>query len=137
LTGKPHATLVKRANSLIFMQNMLQQLGNFWPLSEPDFYRFLKTLRSAGHPTSSLKSLLEADTSGGYSFHLPEVHELTISHQWLGAVMDELQGEVKQAEQLTVADVKRWHWGLEHGDVWDKNSQRCWFVLHWSESQLE
>lgn len=33
--------------------------------------------------------------------------------------MDELPGEVKQAEQLTVADVKRWHWGLEHGDVWD------------------
>ena len=52
--------------------------------------------------------------------------------------MDELPGEVKQAEQLTVADVKRWHWGLEHGDVWDIFFfQRCWFVLHLSESPLE
>ena len=55
LTGKSPATLVKRANSLIFMQNMLQQLGYFWPLSEPDFYRFLKTLKSAGHSASSLE----------------------------------------------------------------------------------
>ena len=29
LTGKAPATLVKRANSLIFMQNMLNQLGLF------------------------------------------------------------------------------------------------------------
>ncbi|CAL1134719.1 unnamed protein product [Cladocopium goreaui] len=33
-----------------------------------------------------------ADTSSGYSLHLPELHELTISHRWLGAVMDELPG---------------------------------------------
>ena len=120
LTGKSPATLVKRANSLIFMQNMLQQLGYFWPLSEPDFYRFLKTLKSAGHSTSSLKSLLEAVTFSRYSFHLPELHELTVSRRCLGAVVDELPGKVKQAEPLTVADVKRLHWVLEHGEVWDK-----------------
>jgi hypothetical protein len=57
LTGKAPATLVKRANSLTFMQNMLQQLEYFWPMSEPDFYRFLKTLKSAGHSTSRLKTL--------------------------------------------------------------------------------
>ena len=120
LTGKAPATLVKRANSLIFMQNMLNQLGYFWPMSEPDFYRFLKTLKSAGHSTSRLKSLLEAVTFCRYSFHLPELHDLTVSKRCLGAVVDDLPGKVKQAEPLTVSDVKRLHWVLKHENVWDK-----------------
>ena len=99
---------------------MLNQLGYFWPMSEPDFYRFLKTLKSAGHSTSRLKSLLEAVTFCRYSFHLPELHDLTVSKRCLGAVVDDLPGKVKQAEPLTVSDVKRLHWVLEHGNVWDK-----------------
>ena len=120
MTGKSPSTLVKRANSLIFMQNMLQQLGYFWPMSEPDFYRFLKMLKGAGHSTSRLKSLLEAITFSRYSFHIQDLHDLTISKRCLGAVVDDLPGKVKQAEPLTVADVRHLHYVLEHGDVWDK-----------------
>ena len=120
MTGKSPSTLVKRANSLIFMQNMLQQLGYFWPISEPDFYRFLKTLKGAGHSTSRLKSLLEAITFSRYSFHLQDLHDLTISKRCLGAVVDDLPGKVKQAEPLTVADVRHLLYVLEQGDVWDK-----------------
>ena len=119
LTGKAPSTLIKRANSRIFMQNMLNQLGYFWTMSEPDSYRFLKTLRSAGHSTSRLKSLLEAVTFCRYSFHLPKLHDLTVSQRCLGAVVDNLSGKVK-AEPLTVSDVKQLHWVLEHGNVWDR-----------------
>ena len=65
----------------------------------------------------SFTSSLEAVTFSRYSFHLPELHELTFSRRCLGAVVDELPGKVKQAEPLTVADVKRSHWVLEHGEV--------------------
>ena len=137
LTGKAPSTLIKRANSRIFMQNMLNQLGYFWTMSEPDSYRFLKTLRSAGHSTSRLKSLLEAVTFCRYSFHLPKLHDLTVSQRCLGAVVDNLSGKVKQAEPLTVSDVKQLHWGF---GTWKRLGQsfqwRC-IVLHICKSPLE
>ena len=136
LTSTAQTTLVKRANSLIFMQNMLNQLGYFWPLSEPDFHRLLKTLRSAGHYTSRLKSPKEAVTFCRYSFHLPALHDLTVSKRCLGADVDDWPGKVKQAEPLTVSDAKRCteFWNIE---CTGQSLQWCCLVLHLCESPLE
>lgn len=79
-----------------------------------------ETLKDAGHTTSRLKSLLEAITFSRYSCHLPELHDLTISKRCLGAVVDDLTGKMKQAEQLTFFDVGHLHYILEYGDVWDR-----------------
>ena len=60
------------------------------------------------------------------------------SKRCLGAVVDDLPGKVHQAEPLTVSDVKRLHWVLEHRSVWDRIfSGAALFCMHararWSD----
>ena len=120
LTGKAPSTLVKRANSLIFLQTTLQQLGYFWPLGEPDMYRIIKTLKMSGSSASRLKSMLEAITFCRYSFNIVDLHDITVSRRCLGAVGSDVTGKVNQAAPLTVADVWHLHMCLTNSSTWDR-----------------
>ena len=99
---------------MVFTQNMLHQLGYLWPLQEPDFYRFLRTLKLAGL-NERFEVLLEAITFCRYSSNILALHDLTVSKRCLGAVVDSVPGKVQQAEPLTVTDVKKLHRHLDHG----------------------
>ena len=120
LTGKAPSTLVKRANSLIFLQSTLLQLGYFWPLGEPDMYRIIKTLKMSGNSTSRLKSVLEAITFCRYAFNIMDLHDITVSRRCLGAVGGDVTGKVNQAAPLTVSDVWHLHMCLCNGGTWDR-----------------
>lgn len=120
LSGKAPATLVKRANSMVFLHNKLHDLGYFWPIGEPDMYRLVKTLKAVGTSSSCLKSVLEAITFCRYSFDVPDLHDITVSKRCLGAIGDAVPGKVKQAAPLTVADVQKLHECLQSGDTWNR-----------------
>jgi hypothetical protein len=120
LTGKAPATLLKRANSMVFLHTTLQQLGFFWPLGEPDMYRIIKTLHSTGNRTSRLKSILEAVTFCRYSFDIDDLHPITVSKRCLGATGSDFANKLNQASPLTVADIWHLHTCLDNGDAWDK-----------------
>ncbi|CAL1132459.1 unnamed protein product [Cladocopium goreaui] len=120
LTGKAPATLLKRANSMVFLHTTLQQLGFFWPLEEPEMYRIIKTLHSTGNRTSRLKSILEAVTFCRYSFDISDLHPITVSKRCLGATGSDFANKLNQASPLTVADIWHLHTCLDNGDAWDR-----------------
>ena len=120
LSGKAPSTLVKRANSMVFLHTTLQQLGFFWPVGEPDVYRIIKTLHSSGNSTSRLKSILEAITSCRYSFDIEDLHPITVSKRCLGATGGDVANKLNQAAPLTVADIWQLHLCLDTGDAWDR-----------------
>ena len=105
---------------MTFLHNMSHSLGYFWPLSESDFYRLLKTLKQAGNSMSKLKAVLEAVTFCRYSFAVPDLHDLTVSKRCMGAIADGAVGKVNQADPLSVRDIERLHEVLEVGHVWDR-----------------
>jgi hypothetical protein len=120
LSGKAPSTLVKRANSMVFLHTTLQQLGFFWPVGEPDMYRIIKTLHSSGNSTSRLKSILEAITFCRYSFDIEDLHPITVSKRCLGATGGDVANKLNQAAPLTVADIWQLHLCLDTGDAWDR-----------------
>ncbi|CAL1150630.1 unnamed protein product [Cladocopium goreaui] len=120
LSGKAPSTLVKRANSMVFLHTTLQQLGFFWPVGEPDVYRIIKTLHSSGNSTSRLKSILEAITFCRYSFDIEDLHPITVSKRCLGATGGDVANKLNQAAPLTVADIWQLHLCLDTGDAWDR-----------------
>ena len=84
LSRKAPSTLVKRANSMVFLCTTLQQLVFFWPVDESDMYRIIMTLHSSGNSTSRLKSILGAITFCRYSFDIEDLHPITVSKRCLG-----------------------------------------------------
>ena len=84
-SGKAPATLVKRANSMIFILEQGHKLGYF-PYTEREFYNLLKTLKAAGFKSSRLKGVLEACTLCRYAFNIESLHDLTNSRRCLGAI---------------------------------------------------
>ena len=70
LSGKAPSTLVKRANSVIFIMEQGHKLGYFFPYTEQELYGLLKTLKSSGFTSSGLKGVLEALTLCRHVFNL-------------------------------------------------------------------
>lgn len=137
LSGKSPATLVKRANSMLFLMSAASQLGFFFPLCEPDFYQLLKTLKSTCSQ-SRLKSIVEAVTFCRFSFQISDVRELVESKRCAGVAARELGAKVLQAEPLRVNDVCTLRDILEHGHIWDRAfAGACLFCIYsrarWSD----
>ena len=120
LSGKAPSTLVKRANSMVFVHTTLQQLGFFWPVGEPDVYRIIKTLHSSGNSTSRLKSILEAITFCRYSFDIEDLRLITVNKRCLGATGGDVANKLNQAALLTVADIWQSHLCLNTGNAWNR-----------------
>lgn len=138
-SGKAPATLVKRANSLIFIMERGHKLGYFFPFSEPDLYALLKTLRASGSKCSRLKGVLEALTLCRHTFSLDDMQDLTTSRRCFGAIASGPVEKAKQAAPLRVADLVALHEILEGAqDQWDKAmSGACLFCVYsrarWSD----
>ena len=120
-SGKAPATLVKRANSMIYIMEEGHKLGYLFPYTEREFYNLLKTLKAAGAKSSRLKSVLEAVTLSRFTFNIDELHELTCSRRCYGAIAAGPLEKASQADPLTVADLKLLHEVLEgSSDLWDR-----------------
>ena len=117
--GKAPSTLVKRANSMLFLMESGRSIGLMFPYNEPDFYHLLKTLKAAGTSTSRLKGVLEAVAFCRFVFQLEDLQVLSTSKRCRGAVDGGPQGRVNQAAPLLVKDVLRLHHILEEGQLWD------------------
>lgn len=138
LSGKAPATLVKRANSLIFFQNVAELHGIQFPYSESDFYHVLKQLKHDGYSSSRLKSVIEAITFVRYSFQIDTLHGITTSKRCLGAVRPDPAGKVNQAESLSVSDIEMLHSILTNAASWDSAfAGACLFCVYsrarWSD----
>ena len=138
-SGKAPSTLVKRANSMIFILEQGHKLGYFFPYDERDFYNLLKTLKAADYKSSRLKGVLEAVTLCRYTFNLDTLHNLTNSRRCLGAIAMGPAEKANQAAPLTVAEVQTLHDVLENSqDVWDRAmAGACLFSIYsrarWSD----
>ena len=138
LSGKAPATLVKRANSMIYIIDASKRLGYFFPWSEPDFYQLLKTLRSALVTPSKLKSVVEAVTFCRFSFQISEFQQLVESKRCMGVTNPDPGRKPQQAEPLSVRDVCLLHEVLDSGQVWDRAfAGACLFCIYararWSD----
>ena len=119
--GKAPATLIKRANSMIFIMEQGHKLGYILPYTESDLYSLLKVLKSTGQKASRLKSVMEALTFCRYVFNIEELHALTVSKRCYGAISSGPVNRAKQAAPLSVRDLMCLHDILETSDdVWDR-----------------
>ena len=139
LSGKAPSTLVKRANSVIFVMEQGHKLGYFFPYTEPELYSLLKTLKSSGFTSSRLKGVLEALTLCRHVFNLDEIHDLTVSKRCFGAIATGPVEKAKQAAPLKMADLISLHETLAGSkDPWDKvMAGACLFCVYsrarWSD----
>ena len=119
--GKAPATLIKRANSMIFIMEQGHKLGYIFPYTESDLYSLLKVLKSTGQSASRLKGVMEALTFCRYVFNIDPLHPLTISKRCYGAISSGPVNRAKQAAPLSVRDLVHLHEVLETSDdVWDR-----------------
>ena len=120
-SGKAPATLVKRANSMIYIMEEGYKLGYMFPYNERDLYCLLKTLKASGAKSSRLKGVLEALTLSRFTFSIDEIHELTCSRRCYGAIAAGPLEKANQAGPLTVADLRLLHEVLEgSSELWDR-----------------
>ena len=70
--GKAPATLIKRANSMIYIMEQGRKLGYIFPYTESDLYSLLKVLKNTGQTASRLKGVMEALTFCRYVFNIEQ-----------------------------------------------------------------
>ena len=75
--GKAPVTLIKRANSMIFVMEFAFKLGYMFPYPESELYSLLKTLKSAGYTCSRMKGVMEALTFCRFVFGIEELHKIS------------------------------------------------------------
>ena len=120
-SGKAPATLIKRANSMVFVMEHAHLLGYIFPYSEPELYSLLKTLKAAGNSCSRLEGVMEALTFCRYVFGIDDLQRAITSKRCYGAIAAGPVGKANQASPLTVADLERLHSILESdANAWDK-----------------
>ena len=120
-SGKAPATLIKRANSMIFVMERARQLGYIFPYSEPELYSLLKTLKATEQSCSRLKGVMEALTFCRFVFGIEALQKAISSKRCYGAIAAGPVGRADQAAPLKVSDLERLHSVLESdGHIWDK-----------------
>ena len=126
--GKAPATLIKRANSMIYIMEQGHKLGYIFPYTEQDLYALLKVLKNTGQTASRLKGVMETLTFCRYIFNIEDLQTLTVSKRCYGAISGGPVNRANQAAPLSVRDVRRylgWHDG------------RGYFVLHLFTCSME
>ena len=134
--GKAPATLIKRANSMIFVMEFAFKLGYMFPYSEPKLYSLFKTLKAAGNTCSRMKGVMEALTFCRYVFDIDELHKSISSKRCHGVISAGPLGKASQADPLTVANLERLHAILEgSGDAWDKLASGAFLFCVYSRAR--
>ena len=119
--GKAPATLIKRANSMIFLMEQGHKLGYMFPYTESELYSLLKVLKDTGQTASRLKGVMEALTFCRYVFNIEPLHPLTVSKRCYGAISSGPVNRANQAAPLAVRDLVKLHEILESSDdMWDR-----------------
>ncbi len=137
--GKAPATLIKRANSMIFIMEQGHKLGYIFPYSESELYALLKVLKSTGQKSSRLKGVMEALTFCRYVFNIEQLQSLINSKRCHGVVSGGPANKANQAALLKVSDLVLLHETLETSDDdWDRlMSGACLFCVYararWSD----
>ena len=119
--GKAPATLIKRANSMIFISEFAFKLGYMFPYPESELYSLMKTLKAAGYTCSRMKGVMEALTFCRFVFGIEEMHKSVMSKRCCGVIASGPMGKANQAEPLAVTHLEQLHTILERkGDIWDR-----------------
>ena len=138
-TGKAPATLIKRANSMIFLMEQSHKLGYIFPYSESELYALLKVFKDTGQSASRLKGIMEALTFCRYVFNIEQLHPLISSKRCHGVVSGGPLNRANQAAPLRVSDLVLLHETLETSDDdWNRlMSGACLFCVYararWSD----
>ena len=118
--GKAPATLIKRANSMIYIMEQGHKLGYIFPYTEQDLYALLKVLKNTGQTASRLKGVMEALTFCRYIFNIEDLQTLIVSKRCYGAISGGPVNRANQAAPLSVRDLVCLHETLESSeDIWD------------------
>ena len=138
-TGKAPATLIKRANSMIYFMEQGHKLGYIFPYSESELYSLLKVLKGTGQKASRLKGVMEALTFCRYVFNIEQLQSLINSKRCHGVVAGGPVNKANQAAPLKVSDLVLLHETLETSDDdWNRlMSGACLFCVYararWSD----
>ena len=138
-TGKAPATLIKRANSMIYVMEQGHKLGYIFPYSESELYSWLKVLKGTGQKASRLKGIREALTFCRYVFNIEQLQSLINSKRCHGLVAGGPVNKANQAAPLKVSDLVLLHETLETSDDdWNRlMSGACLFCVYararWSD----
>ena len=138
-TGKAPATLIKRANSMIYFMEQGHKLGYIFPYSESELYSLLKVLKGTGQKASRLKGVMEALTFCRYVFNIEQLQSLMNSKRCHGVVAGGPVNKANQAAPLKVSDLVLLHETLETSDDdWNRlMSGACLFCVYararWSD----
>ncbi len=108
-SGKAPATLIKRANSMIFLMEQSHKLGYIFPYSESELYALLKVFKDTGQRASRLKGIMEALTFCRYVFNIAQLHPLINSKRCHGVVSGGPVNRANQAAPLKVNDLVLLH----------------------------
>ena len=138
-TGKAPATLIKRANSMIYFMEQGHKLGYIFPYSESELYSLLKVLKGTGQKASRLKGVMEALTFCRYVFNIEQLQSLINSKRCHGVVAGGPVNKANQAAPLKVSDLVLLHETLKTSDDdWNRlMSGACLFCVYararWSD----
>ena len=136
-TGKAPATLIKRANSMIFLMEQGHRLGYIFPYSESELYALSKVLKDTKQSASRLKGIMEALAFCRYVFNIEQLQSLINSKRCHGVVSGGPVNKANQAAPLKVSDLVLLHETLETSeDYWDRlMSGACLFCARarWSD----
>lgn len=92
-----------------------------FPVSERDFYAFLRHERNSGAPTPRLRGYLQAATFCRYVLDIEYLDNAVKSARCKATAKTANVVEKKQASALLVAEVRRLHQLLDSSDdVWDR-----------------
>ena len=138
-SGKAPATLIKRANSMIFLMEQSHKLGYIFPYRESELYALLKVFKDTGQSASRLKGIMEALTFCRYVFNIEQLHPLISSKRCHGVISGGPLNRANQAAPLRVSDLVLLHETLETSDDdWNRlMSGACLFCVYararWSD----
>ena len=119
---KAPSTLLKRINSFCRFMDHLKDSHLEFPGTEPDFYRFLDSERSAGAPASRIQSIIQSLVFVEHVVGIPELSVLTSSRRCAGVSGHRTVGPKRQADPFRVLDLVALHGLLsdESRDLWDR-----------------
>ena len=116
--GRSPATLLKRVRSIEKVCLYLDD--RTFPPNEQQTYQFFCAERDAGAPASRLKSRFEALVFCYHVFTVTELGDVINSRRCHGVTMNDVPSQISQASALQVAELRKLHDVLEHGEPWDQ-----------------
>ena len=119
---KAPSTLLKRINSFCRFVDFLKNAELDFPGTEPEFYSFLDSERSAGAPASRIQSIIQSLVFAQHVVGISELSVLTSSRRCAGVSGHRNSGPKRQADPFRVLEIVALHDILadDGRDLWDR-----------------